>query len=73
MAIWLFSNLLGRAFDPDWLPLIGFFILPWTTLAYAVMWAAGPNSVEGFEWFIVIIAFVADLGAFGASRSVRDD
>lgn len=65
-GVWLFSDLLGRAFDESWLPLLGFFILPWTTLAYAVMWAAGPNSVEGFEWFIVI---VADLGAFAGAGS----
>lgn len=69
VGVWLFSDLLGRAFDENWLPLIGFFIVPWTTLAYAVMWAAGPNGVEGFEWFIVIIAFVADLGAFAGAGS----
>ena len=31
----LFSDILSRAFDSWFLPLIGFFILPWTTLAYA--------------------------------------
>ena len=41
--IWLFSDLLGRAYDEWWLPLLGFFLLPWTTLAYAVMWSAGPQ------------------------------
>ena len=36
-AIWLFSDLLSRAFDSWILPLLGFFLLPWTTLGYAVM------------------------------------
>ena len=45
------------------MPLLGFFLLPWTTLAYAVMWSASSNRVSGFEWFIVILAFVIDLGA----------
>ena len=36
LAIWLFSNLLSRAFDSWLVPLLGFFLLPWTTLAYAV-------------------------------------
>ena len=37
-AICLFSDLLSRAYDTWVLPLLGFFLLPWTTLAYAVMW-----------------------------------
>src|SRR5690348_2971165 len=31
-AIFLFSNLLSRSFDSWVLPLVGFFLLPWTTL-----------------------------------------
>jgi len=73
-AIFLFSNLLSRAFDGSLLPLLGFFLLPWTTLAYAVMWSSGTNEVVGFEWFIVAIAFLADIGAlgFGSRRGWRD-
>jgi len=63
-ALWLFSDLLSRAFDSWFVPLLGFFLLPWTTLAYAVMWSASSNQVNGFEWFIVILAFVIDLGAY---------
>ena len=66
-AIWLFSNMLSRAFDSWLVPLLGFFLLPWTTLAYAVMWSAGTNQVHGFEWFIVILGFVFDLGSYTAS------
>jgi hypothetical protein len=74
VVVWLFSNLLSRAFDSWILPLLGFFLLPWTTLAYAVMWTAGTNEVNGFEWFIVIVAFIVDLGSYGGgarSRSAR--
>ena len=69
--IFLFSNLLSRAFDDWFVPFLGFFLLPWTTLAYAVMWSAGPNEVTGFEWFIVILAFLADLGSYAASNDQR--
>ncbi len=63
--IWLFTGLLGDAFeDSFWVPFLGFLLLPWTTLAYAVMWASGGNDVAGFEWFIVILAFFFDLGAY---------
>jgi hypothetical protein len=35
------------------------------------MWEYGHNSVSGFEWFIVILAFLADLSAYGSSSRVR--
>ena len=66
--LWLFTDLLSRAFDSWLVPLLGFFLLPWTTLAYAVMWSSS-NGVKGFEWFIVILAFLFDLGSYvGGSR-----
>lgn len=55
------------------MPLLGFFLLPWTTLAYAVMWSSS-DRVSGFEWFIVILAFVIDLGSYargGRERRAR--
>jgi hypothetical protein len=72
-VIWLFTDLLGRAFDDWFVPLLGFFLLPWTTLAYALMWASS-DGVVGFEWFIVVLAFLFDLGAYaqsGRSRTAR--
>ena len=70
--IWIFGDLLERSYD-DWIvPGLGFFLLPWTTLAYAIMGGAGPNGVEGFEWFIVILAVLADLRSYAASSRHRD-
>ncbi len=69
--IWVFSDLLGRAFDSWVVPLLGFFLLPWTTLAYAGMWDFGTRGVKGFEWFLVILAFVADLGSYDRGRRAR--
>jgi hypothetical protein len=71
-AIFLFSDLLSRAFDSWFVPLLGFFLLPWTTLAYAVMWAASSNEVNGFEWFIVVLAFFFDLGSYASRGRGRD-
>ncbi|HSS41190.1 MAG TPA: hypothetical protein VLK37_01415 [Solirubrobacterales bacterium] len=70
-AIFLFSDLLSRAFDSWFVPLLGFFLLPWTTLAYAVMWSASSNEVTGFEWFIVILAFIIDLGSYARGSRER--
>ena len=71
-AIFLFSDLLSRAFDSWFVPLLGFFLLPWTTLAYAVMWSASSNQVAGIEWFIVILAFFFDMGSYASGKKERD-
>ena len=70
-AIFLFSDLLSRTYESWIVPLIGFFLLPWTTLAYAVMWTAGTHGVRGFEWFIVILAFLFDVGSWREGRGAR--
>jgi hypothetical protein len=70
VAVWLFSDLLSRAFDSWFVPLLGFFLLPWTTLAYAVMWSSS-DRVYGFEWFIVILAFFFDLGSYVQGERAR--
>jgi hypothetical protein len=62
-VIWVFSNLLSRAFESWVVPLIGFFLLPWTTLAYAAMWSSS-DRVYGFEWFIVALGFLFDLASY---------
>ncbi|MBO9532166.1 MAG: hypothetical protein J7513_04230 [Solirubrobacteraceae bacterium] len=71
VVIAIFSDLPSRAMDGILLPLLGFFLLPWTTLAYIVMWDLGTHEVAGFEWFIVGIAFLIDIGAVGGSARSR--
>ena len=70
-VMFLFTDLLSRAFDSWVIPFLGFFLLPWTTLAYAAMWSVGSNGVSGFEWFIVILAFVVDLGSWANRGQAR--
>jgi hypothetical protein len=72
-AIFLFSDLLSDAFDSWFVPFLGFFLLPWTTLAYALMWVSSTNEVSGFEWFIVILAFLFDLGSYASRGRARRD
>jgi hypothetical protein len=71
-CLWLFSDVLGDAYDSWIVPLIGFFVLPWTTLAYAGMWSSGSNVVFGFEWFIVGFAFVVDVFSWAGGQARRD-
>ncbi len=70
--LFLFSDLLSRAFESWIVPFVGFFLLPWTTLAYAAMWASS-DGVNGFEWFVVLLAFLIDLGSLaGGGRRRRE-
>jgi hypothetical protein len=71
--VFFFSDLLGDAYDSLLVPLLGFFLLPWTTLAYAVMWSSGFNGVRGIEWFFVVLAFFADLGSYAGGRQAQRD
>lgn len=72
VLLWLFSNVLSRAFDSWILPFLGFFLLPWTTLAYAAFWEWGPgHHVTGFEWFLVVLFFLVDLSSYGSGRRAQ--
>ena len=69
----IFSDMITRATDSIVVAFLGFLFLPWTTLAYVVMYDVGgrPRGVEGIEWFLVGIAFVADLSSYVGGRWAR--
>jgi hypothetical protein len=70
-VLFLFTDILSESMGSWLVPLIGFFVLPWTTLGYALMWWLGGDGVMGFEWFIVILAFVVDLGSYVSGFRAR--
>ena len=71
--VWIFSDWLGNAYDSWIVPVLGFFLLPWTTLTYAAFYEWGDGRhVDGFEWFFVILAFVIDLGSYVGGRQARE-
>ena len=68
--LWLFSDYLSRAYDGFILPLLGFFFLPWTTIAFAV----AQNSLGGLNGLglvVVILGVLADIGAIGGGARNR--
>jgi hypothetical protein len=67
----IFSDILSRAYDSWVIPLLGFFLLPWTTLVYALAWDANPHHLTVFEWLLVGVAFLLDLGSYGFGRRAR--
>jgi hypothetical protein len=67
----VFSDYIGRAYDTMIWPLLGFFVMPLTTLAYA--WAINTRgAVDGMHLVVVIVAALLDLGLIGGSgRAAR--
>ena len=69
--LWLFTDKIPRAFDGSWLlPILGFFLLPWTTLAWAVVWAPF-GGVSGFGWAFVILGLAADISTHVGTAQAR--
>lgn len=70
VALWLLTNYLQRAYHGLLVPLIGFFFLPLTTLAYA--WMVNTHRpMEGVNLIILIVAVIIDLGGLGGGEYHR--
>lgn len=65
VVTWFFTNLVDRAFESVLVPALAFLFLPWTTLAYAIVYSAG--GLSGLDWVVVAIALFIDLSSFGVS------
>lgn len=71
LLIWLFSDIIARAFDGNWImPLLGVILLPYTTLTYVlVFWFTG--EVSGFGWAFVVLGLFLDLGSYASAGQNR--
>jgi hypothetical protein len=70
VMLWLFTTYLQRAYHGLLIPLIGFFFLPITTLAYAWM-VNNHQAMQGGNLIILIIAVVIDLGGLSGGEYHR--
>lgn len=70
--VWLFGNRMAVAFNSFWVAFIGFLVLPWTTLAWAVAYQP-VKGVTGFGWFIVAFAFFVDVSSYAGSARARKE
>jgi hypothetical protein len=68
-GLYLFTSRLTLAFTSGWAGLIGFFVVPYTTLFYALVYRPGVG-VHGFGWVIVAIGLLFDLSSLQAGRSM---
>ena len=66
ILVFLFSGYLGRAYETNIWPVLGFIFMPLTTLAYA--FAKNQNGeVSGIYLVLVVVAVLIDLGIIGGS------
>jgi len=59
---------LSRAYQTTLWPVLGFFFMPLTTLAYALAMNSN-GKLDGFYLFLYIIAVLFDLGLIGGASS----
>ncbi len=65
--IWFFSDQAQDAIEGIFIPILGFLFLPFTTMAYILVW--NPQSgVSGSAWIIVIGGLLFDIGTYALSR-----
>jgi hypothetical protein len=65
LAWWIFGDKVDLAFDTWAWPLLGLIFLPWTTLAYVLMWSV-VGGVEGAEWLVVALGLVGDIATYSS-------
>jgi CDP-diglyceride synthetase len=63
VLVWIFTNLVDRAFTGFLLPLLGLIFLPLTTLVYVLAYRP-VVGVTGWGWFFVFLAVLFDLGSY---------
>ncbi len=60
--IWIFTNLVDRAFDGFLIPLLGLIVFPYATLFYVLAYNPVSGGLGGWGWIFVVLGFVFDIG-----------
>lgn len=71
IVLWLFTGYLSRAFDGWLLPLLGFFFLPTTTIAYAIAqngFATRAGGISAGGILIIVLGVLIDFGLLGGAK-----
>jgi hypothetical protein len=73
IVLWLFTDYLARAYTSWILPTIGFFILPTTTIAYAIAknaFSTRAGAIEPAGIIVLILGAFIDVGIIGRGRGL---
>jgi hypothetical protein len=69
--LWLFRPLWVAVLHPWWLALLGFLFVPFTSLAYVLIYAQTGHVDGTAHWIILLIALFMDAGVWGGSKKKR--
>jgi hypothetical protein len=70
VLVWIFTNLVDRAFDTFVVPLLGLIVFPFTTLMYVLAYHPA-SGVTGIGWVVVALGVVVDLTSTGLFARAR--
>ena len=70
VVLWIFTDYLSRAFGSFAWPLLGFFFLPTTTIAYAIAQNEF-DGINGWGLVVLILGIAVDLGLLGGGARGR--
>jgi hypothetical protein len=68
--IFLLTDWIKQAYDSALWPLLGFFFMPYTTLAYMAAMLNNDHNVSGGWLVLVVVAVFLDLGGQSKTTSV---
>jgi hypothetical protein len=67
---WIFGDRVDVAFESWIWPLLGLIFLPWTTLAYLLVWSP-VGGVSGGEWIVVALGFLVDVLSYSSRAAAN--
>ncbi len=67
VLMWMFTDKLTIAFSSFWFGFVGFLLLPFTTIFYALAYAP-IRGVEGIGWAFVLLGLLLDLSTYTGGR-----
>lgn len=70
--LWLFSDRMAIAFNGFIEAFLGFLLLPFTTLFFALVYAP-VGGVSGFGWLIVGFGLILDISSYTSGAKSRRD
>jgi hypothetical protein len=69
ILMWILTPWVGRAFEGSFIvPLLGLIILPLTTVIYVLV---SPGGLSTFDWILLAVGVLIDLGAYGSGAAGR--
>ncbi len=69
--IWFLTDWFARVFQTWLWPVLGFILLPYTTLAYMVAMITNPGQVNDLWLVIIAVAAVVDIAHWGGGYRYR--